>query len=274
MENPFRIVHSMDDIIFEGRNKAYGAYSLRHLYAKHMARALLLAVSLLLLAVNTPLIVKWIKGFQPEVMEQINVTTVTLAEPPVYHAKPLAPPPTPAKPQPARNQKAFVPPVVVNENEDIAENTSTPTIDELQGNEIGADTIMGNAEFEGLASSDNGMGIDATIDPPTADGAPMLYVEQMPVFPGGTEAMYKYISNKIKYPNYASENGISGQVVIQFVVSRYGDIQNARIVRSLGGGFDEEALRVINQMPKWKPGVHNGRPVPVMFTLPIKFTLQ
>ena len=103
---------------------------------------------------------------------------------------------------------------------------------------------------------------------------PFTYVEQMPSFPDGTEAMYKYIYEKIKYPAIARENGISGQVIVQFVVSKEGDIQKAKVVRGLGGGLSEEALRVVNGMPRWKPGKHNGRAVPVTFTLPIKFVLQ
>jgi protein TonB len=96
----------------------------------------------------------------------------------------------------------------------------------------------------------------------------------MPTFPDGTEAMYKYIYEKIKYPAIARENGISGQVIVQFVVSKEGDIRNDKVVRGIGGGCNEEALRVVNGMPRWRPGKHNGRAVPVTFTLPIKFVLQ
>jgi TonB family protein len=103
---------------------------------------------------------------------------------------------------------------------------------------------------------------------------PFAYVEQMPTFPDGTEAMYKYIYENIKYPAIAGENGISGQVIIQFVVSKEGDLQKAKVVRGIGGGCNEEALRVVNSMPKWKPGKHNGQNVPVTFTLPIKFVNQ
>ena len=102
---------------------------------------------------------------------------------------------------------------------------------------------------------------------------PFAYVEQMPTFPGGNEAMYRHIYNNLKYPATARENGIYGQVIVQFVVSENGDIQNARVARGIGGGCNEEALRVVNNMPKWTPGKHNGRNVPVTFTLPIKFGL-
>ena len=103
---------------------------------------------------------------------------------------------------------------------------------------------------------------------------PFTYVEHMPTFPEGQHAMYQFIYERIKYPAIARENGISGVVIIQFVVSKEGDIQNAKVVRGIGGGCNEEALRVINEMPRWNPGQHDGRNVPVMFTMPIKFLLQ
>ena len=95
----------------------------------------------------------------------------------------------------------------------------------------------------------------------------------MPSFPDGTEAMYRYIYSSIKYPAEAKAKGISGQVIVQFVVSKEGEIQKAKVVRGLVGGLNEEALRIVNSMPTWSPGLHNGRPVPVTFTLPIKFVL-
>jgi TonB family protein len=100
------------------------------------------------------------------------------------------------------------------------------------------------------------------------------YVEEMPVFPEGMEAMYKFIYERIQYPALAREKGIAGQVILQFIVSSQGDVHNAKVLRGIGGGCDEEALRVVNEMPRWKPGKKDGQPVAVSFTLPIKFVLQ
>lgn len=102
---------------------------------------------------------------------------------------------------------------------------------------------------------------------------PFTYVEQMPRFPDGQEAMYKYIYGEIKYPDEAKANGVEGQVIIQFIVSSEGEIQNAKVIRGIGGGCNEEALRVVNSMPDWIPARHNGKNVAVYFTLPIKFVL-
>jgi periplasmic protein TonB len=99
-------------------------------------------------------------------------------------------------------------------------------------------------------------------------------VEVMPSFKGGEDKMYKWLGNNIKYPQVAKETGISGTVVISFIVEKDGTITNAEIIKAIGGGCDEEALRVIEAMPKWIPGKMKGVPVRVLFTLPIRFTLQ
>lgn len=109
--------------------------------------------------------------------------------------------------------------------------------------------------------------------PGRRDQEPYTFVEQMPSFPNGTEAMYNFIYSTLTYPLIAQANGISGQVIVQFVVSAEGKIQQASVARGIGGGCNEEALRIVNSMPNWKPGKHNGINVPVLFTLPIKFSL-
>jgi len=99
-------------------------------------------------------------------------------------------------------------------------------------------------------------------------------VEDAPSFPGGDEARIKYLQNNIKYPQMARESGIQGTVYITFVVERDGKVTNVKILRGIGGGCDEEAIRVIEKMPKWHAGKQRGKPVRVQFNMPIKFTLQ
>ena len=101
-----------------------------------------------------------------------------------------------------------------------------------------------------------------------------MVVEQMPEFPGGVQAMYKFLYKNIKYPPLAKENDITGKVFIKFVVTSKGRVEKAHILKGIGGGCDEEALRVVNMMPGWNPGKQRGKAVSVWFTLPIKFTLQ
>lgn len=99
-------------------------------------------------------------------------------------------------------------------------------------------------------------------------------VENMPEFPGGQGALMNYLSKNIKYPTIAQENGTQGRVIVQFVVNRDGTIVDAKVVRSVDPYLDKEALRVINTMPKWKPGMQRGKPVRVKFTVPVTFRLQ
>lgn len=99
-------------------------------------------------------------------------------------------------------------------------------------------------------------------------------VESMPSFPGGDAARMKYLQENIKYPQMARESGIQGTVYVTFVVETDGSVTDIRILRGIGGGCDEEAIRVIKEMPKWNAGMQRGKPVRVQFNMPIKFTLQ
>ena len=99
-------------------------------------------------------------------------------------------------------------------------------------------------------------------------------VEKDPEFPGGTEALYKYLAENIKYPQLARDNGITGKVYITFVVERDGSIANPKILRDIGGGCGAEAIRVVKAMPKWTPGKQRGKAVRVQFNLPVNFNLK
>jgi protein TonB len=99
-------------------------------------------------------------------------------------------------------------------------------------------------------------------------------VESMPEYPGGMGELMKYLASTIKYPPLAKESGIQGRVFINFVVEPDGAISNVKVLRGIGGGCDEEAVRVVSAMPKWKPGKQRGKPVRVSYNLPVKFTLQ
>ncbi len=99
-------------------------------------------------------------------------------------------------------------------------------------------------------------------------------VEEMPSFPGGEEELFKYLGKTIKYPQMATDAGISGVVYVTFVVGKDGKITDVRVLRGIGGGCDEEAIRVVKSMPPWKPGKQRGKPVTVQYNLPIRFTLR
>jgi len=99
-------------------------------------------------------------------------------------------------------------------------------------------------------------------------------VEVMPEFPGGTAALMKYLGSNIKYPTISQEAGSQGKVIVQFVVDKDGAISNPEVVRGIDPYLDKEAIRVISSMPKWKPGVQNGKKVRVKYTVPVVFRLQ
>ena len=99
-------------------------------------------------------------------------------------------------------------------------------------------------------------------------------VEEMPSFPGGEAKLMEYVGKNVKYPQIARETGIQGRVFVNFVVEPDGSVSNVTVLRGIGGGCDEEAMRVVKNMPKWKPGKQRGKPVRVQYMLPVNFRLQ
>lgn len=110
--------------------------------------------------------------------------------------------------------------------------------------------------------------------PDTGTSEVFVIVEQMPEFPGGEEALYRFLSDSIHYPAQARESGIQGRVFIRFIVNKDGSLYDIKVLRGIGGGCDEEAVRVIKSMPKWIPGRQRNKAVPVQYNLPIKFSLD
>lgn len=99
-------------------------------------------------------------------------------------------------------------------------------------------------------------------------------LDQMPEYPGGIKALYEFLGTNLQYPAEALENEIEGTVYVKFIVDEYGKISSPFVVRGIGAGCDEEAIRIINLMPQWKPGVKSGKNVSVWYTIPVKFTLN
>lgn len=117
--------------------------------------------------------------------------------------------------------------------------------------------------------------VEAPVEEEEEEEVIFMVVETMPEFPGGQQALFKYLGENVKYPVIAQENGIQGRVICQFVVNKDGSIVDVVVVRSSGEpSLDKEALRVINSMPKWKPGKQRGKPVRVKYTVPVNFRLQ
>jgi TonB family C-terminal domain len=252
------------EMVFEGKNQQYGAYVLRKSNSKRHLKAFLISATLFVLAISAPLLAKYLipkKHVEENTVIELSKLQMKKAPEEIKKAV-LAPPPPPA-----RNTIKFVPPIIkpddqVNEEEEM----------------VTQDKVMESTAAVGAVNFDKGTD-DVTVAPAQTTIAeestePFIIVEEMPEFPGGTEEMMKFLGNNIRYPVIAQENGIQGMVILSFVVSKTGQISDIQVVRGLGSGCDEEAVRVVKKMPNWKPGKQGGAAVPVKFTLPVRFALK
>jgi protein TonB len=160
-----------------------------------------------------------------------------------------------------RETVKFTPPKVVDTP--IHEDTPPPQ-EKLSETEVSTITQEGEKQIE--------LPPEPVVEP--EEEKIFTIVDEMPVFPGGEEKLFAFLRSNIVYPPVARENGVQGRVAVNFIVDRNGKISEARILKGIGSGCDEEALRVIHMMPDWKPGKQNGRPVIVSYYLPVDFRLN
>jgi protein TonB len=258
------------DIIFEGRNKAYGAYLLRRIYPSHIKKALIAGVLLFAFVMLLPSLIKILNlGKKDEVKKDVEITLKDIQTPPEEEEKPpLPPPPPPPKVEPPKPpQTQFTPPVIKKDEEVKKE---PPKVADIQTN-TGTETVKGD-DSKYVPQVDVPAAKEPVVDPD--EGKVFNFVEQSPSFPGGDEALRAFLAKNIKYPPIARENGIEGRVIITFVVDKNGNIKDIAVRKGIGGGCDEEAVRVVKSMPDWKPGKQNGKAVNVMYNLPVNFKLQ
>lgn len=149
----------------------------------------------------------------------------------------------------------------------------TTIINEVEDNVEVVDDIVIDVEADEKTTYEEYKPVAMKQEVVEAEEEIFIVVEQSPEFPGGEEARLKFISSNVKYPQVARELGVSGTVYVEFIVGRDGKISDAKVVRGIGGGCDEEALRVVKMFPNWKPGKQRGKAVTVRFRMPIKFTL-
>ena len=263
----------LDDVIFEHRNKAYGAYFLRKKYSQHVKKAALWGTAVFLILISSPLIADKMAANRHGIDEG-KVALIELPPPPTPPVKPPTPPPPPiTEPKKQVATITFTPPKV---QDNPIEEPPIPKMDDIT---VAVSTKTQEGVKENLPPI-----VEPTAPPvevPTKekpveveDNSTFIIVEQNPEFENGNKAMYAFLSKNIIYPVIAKENGIQGTVFVGFVVSKDGTIRNVEIKRGIGGGCNEEAIRVIKLMPKWKPGKQNGKAVNVAFTLPVKFRLD
>ena len=253
-----------NDIIFAGRNKAYGAYELRKNYGVRLFKSFKLVVILAaVFAFSSAMSMK-----KPSTILEKNLALkqITLLEPPPIDPKKPLPIVAPQPPAPIKPTVKFTPPIIKKDDEvkDIEilpeqKDVVVPGLKPEKGDPKGIDPMIVVDQPHSSVVPDN---------PPSTI---FTYVEQMPAPSYDRD---KYLHDNLKYPASAHDNNISGRVIVKFIVDENGAVGDVQIVRGIGGGCDEEAKRVVSSMPKWKPGKQNGKPVKVYFTLPINFTLE
>ena len=261
---------TLDEIVFEGRNKEYGGYFLRKVYDDHIIRAMVIAGLGFTLAVAGPLL--WDQfGFKPDV-EEIKEVVIDMAKlPPPPRANPNIPPPPPlpqAPPPPQVKTIKFTPPEVAPDDEVIE---PPPKVEEIKQAAISNVTAEGAPDAPTIDNIDVvGAGDGDGLVAPAAEEI-FTVVEQMPEPPYNIQ---KYLADNIRYPANATRNEIQGIVYVNFVVGPDGSISSPAVVKGIGYGCDEEALRVVSKLPSWTPGKQGGRAVQVRISLPIRFKLN
>lgn len=271
------ISNEWTDLVFEGRNHAYGAYKLRKGTTKRNVWSIIIvALAAVLLFL----------GLQLQKMAQANKTVentqaVELAklqekkkEAKVEKKEVIKQEPEKVVEQVKSSVKFTAP--VIKKDEEVKEEDEIK-LDEVQKSDkaVGAFTVEGNDEVGGAvlkAKEDI-----AAPEPPkhvVEETKIFTVVEQMPLFPGGDAALMGYLRDNIHYPTVAAENGVQGRVVVGFVVERDGSITDVNVLRSVDPSLDREAMRVVKSMPKWTPGKQNGSTVRVKYQVPVTFRLQ
>ncbi len=270
-QNLLAMEKSLNDIVFENRNKSYGAYDLRNGYGRTVQRSVVMGVAFFLLLVMFPkLYARLTPDPKPEDIAYIveaNPVDIKMEEPPI--------PPAREEPAPVQKSVKSVTPEVLPDNKVIVEELP-PVVDELDNAQPSTETVDGVEDLDVIvppvenapAPKASAVGVESRKE------ETFTHVEQSPQYAGGNEAMAAFLRKNLKYPRPASQAGVQGKVFVQFTVGSDGKIENATALKGIGFGCDEEAVRVVKMMKDWMPGKQAGVPVRVRFTLPIAFQLD
>ncbi len=261
---------TLDDLVFENRNKSYGAYELRSKYGVYVVRAFAISVLAFLLLVYSPAIIEWIKenlGYAKEVtVEKEIVYEVELKD--VSQDKTIPPPPELPPPPPIKIEMVkYTPDIVVKPDNEVVKEEIIQKVEE--------DVAIGNQNQEGEKSlndqiTDAGTGSGVVGEDPDKVYS---YVGEWPEFPGGRAELTKFLSKNVAYPRDAEKKGLEGRVIVSFTVEKTGEIIDVKILKGVSESLDKEAIRVVKLMPKWKPGKNNGVPVNVKYKVDIVYKI-
>ena len=273
------ISNEWSDLLFENRNKEYGAYVLRH-QTGNRNLASILAILVFVAAIVSLLVIKneydrYVAKHTVVVYDQGMVTSNLKNEAPeVKRAEPIRRENIEEVVENVKKSIKFTAPVIKKDDE-VDPKDEMRTQDEIMKSKVSIsvfDVLNGSEDGEVLKAKQ--MLVTEPVKPKVEESKVFEVVEQMPSFPGGDVALMQYLSKNIKYPPVAEEMGIQGRVICTFVVERDGSVSDIRIARSVDPSLDKEAIRVVSGMPKWIPGRQNGQSVRVKYTLPVTFRLQ
>jgi len=259
MVKELKRIPNFDDIVFEKRNKEYGAYKLRKRYSRSVIISLLIGTIIMTMAIIIPYFnAKALEARQKRAERQVEIKMENLDQP----AEQITPPPPPPPPpQDVVQQARYVPPVVVDSvkpEENVQLMTADQAQVEVKNEEVVEEVQVAKEEVQE--------------EEPEAE--PFIVVEEMPTFPGGEIELQKYLAANTIYPEVAKENNVQGRVFVKFCVTAKGGIDKVSISKSVDPELDAEAIRVVKTLPPFKPGKQGGKPVPVWFTVPINFQLK
>ena len=261
------------DIIFEGRNKEYGAYDLRKSYNKRLIKALIGTAAIILLLFIAYFLSNLDGGKKKVAMVVQDVQLEEIKE----EKKNEPPPPPPPKVEPPKVEMAkFTPPKIVKD-EEVKQEEKPPEQEKLEDTKIGTVNQEG-VKDEGITAppvSDAGKGVVEAPKETEDYDKTFTKVEIESEYPGGPSAWQRYLNKNFRYPDEAVNNEIQGTVVVQFIVDKEGNVSDVQAIQGPDqGGLREEAVRVIKKSGKWTPAVQNGRQVKSYKKQPIVFKLE
>lgn len=262
--------NKLNDVIFENRNKSYGAYAIRTSYNDSLKKSLIYLTSIVSLLFGSVIINNKINSsaknnglviLDDPKIETLTYTTEVNIEPAV------------TKPEQQNNAAAAPKGTIGTVINDEAVETNSINIDNpISG--VGSATATGvdpNSIIESTVAVTNSVSIPTA----TVDSGPVIVADEMPEFEGGVSGLMTFISRNIVYPPVAREIGKEGTVYVSFVVNEIGNVENVKVMRGIGFGCDEEVVRVVGKIPRWKKvGKNAGHPVKVRFNIPVSFKLK
>ena len=265
------------EMVFEGRNKEYGAYRLRKNAGKRNLYSLITIFIAALAIWGGISLVKFVES-RTKTVAQTSVAELSALNQPKKKAEVKQQQKVKLE-QPekvverVKSSVKFTAPVIKKDDE-VKPEDELKTQEELMSTKtaIGALDVKGNDDANGEVLKIK----EAVAQPEPKPEVEKVFdvVEQMPSFPGGPSALMEWLSNNVKYPVVAQENGVQGRVVVSFVVERDGSITDVKVVRGVDPSLDREASRVVRAMPRWIPGKQNGSAVRVKYNVPVAFRLQ